>query len=211
MDKDYKNSGFGCFVMFVAAVAFIFSVWSLLKWDKHCCTLSGSDTIIMGLSAIITFVVAWQIWQTVASREEIKEAIKAADKIREVQSELIKIQEVSEAHSLRAEANRMFNEPDMGFITFQTYIASLQHYIAGEADFSRNISQVLSRIRSTIENDIANLRSQHWVISNQHAVDENIDDIAASISTMQSNLTQARNQLHNIRNLVAQIRNAHND
>lgn len=39
-----------------------------------------SDNI---LSILVTFLVAWQIWQTIASRDEIKEARKVADKAKE--------------------------------------------------------------------------------------------------------------------------------
>lgn len=93
MNED-NGKGYGCFVMFVSVVAFMFSVWSLLKWDYVSCPIkdkfifSGSDSIIMGLTAIITFVVAWQIWQTIASREEIKDARRAAKKADKIANEV---------------------------------------------------------------------------------------------------------------------------
>lgn len=43
----------------------------------------SESTIISVLSIFITFLVAWQIWQTIASRDEIKEARKVADKAKE--------------------------------------------------------------------------------------------------------------------------------
>lgn len=82
MNED-NGKGYGCFVMFVSGVAFIFSVTALLRHDNWDCEISPAGFVIAALSALITFVVAWQIWQTIASRDEIKEARKIAEKAKE--------------------------------------------------------------------------------------------------------------------------------
>ncbi len=72
MNED-NGKGYGCFVMFVSGVATIFSVTALLRHDNWDCEISPAGFVIATLSALITFVVAWQIWQTITSREEIRE------------------------------------------------------------------------------------------------------------------------------------------
>lgn len=87
MNED-NGKGYGCFVMLVSGVAIIFSVAALLRHDNWDCEISPAGFVIATLSALITFVVAWQIWQTIASREEIKDARKAAKKANKVAQEV---------------------------------------------------------------------------------------------------------------------------
>ncbi len=80
--------GYGC-VMFIAAfVSILFSCAALLRWDNWECEISPAGFVIGVLSALITFLVGWQIWQTMASREEIKEARDAAKKANEIADEV---------------------------------------------------------------------------------------------------------------------------
>lgn len=87
MNED-NGKGYGCFVMFVAGVALLVALIALLKWDNPLGGFSGESYVMTSLSILITFVVAWQIWQTMASREEIKDAIKAAKKANKVAKEV---------------------------------------------------------------------------------------------------------------------------
>lgn len=48
------------------------------------------STVITVLSILVTFLVAWQIWQSIASKEEIHEAHKAAENLETTRAELNK-------------------------------------------------------------------------------------------------------------------------
>lgn len=50
------------------------------------------------LSILITFLVAWQIWQTMASREEIKEAREVTNKISALEKRIDNIVPTTDAH-----------------------------------------------------------------------------------------------------------------
>lgn len=55
----------------------------------YCCSYldinsESSSVLISALGVLVTFLVAWQIWQTMASREEIKEARLATNKANKV-------------------------------------------------------------------------------------------------------------------------------
>ncbi len=62
------------------------AIETLLIINYACGTLSvdtnSPSVLISAFGVIITFVVAWQIWQTIASRDEIKEAKEAAEKAK---------------------------------------------------------------------------------------------------------------------------------
>lgn len=98
--NENNGKGYGCFVMFVSGVAIIFSVAALLRHDNWDCEISPAGFVIATLSALITFVVAWQIWTTIATKEEIKKATEAADKLKEVEKELQKQRDFFETRNL---------------------------------------------------------------------------------------------------------------
>ncbi len=66
--------GYGCVTLFVSTIAIILSVISLLKWDGHLCCISGENITIAALSALVTLLVAWQIYATIRAKQEVKEA-----------------------------------------------------------------------------------------------------------------------------------------
>lgn len=111
-DKNYNERGYGCFVMVVAAIAILLSIISLLKWDNPHSGLSGEDYTIAALSTLITFVVAWQIWQTITSRDEVRDLAKRNEEVkRKLQNENQKIKQTIEEfkHSV-VDANKLIAE-----------------------------------------------------------------------------------------------------
>lgn len=87
MNED-NGKGYGCFVMFVSGVALLVALTALLKWDNPLGGFSGESYVIAALSALITFVVAWQIWQTMISRDEIKKAEMIGEKYADIERKL---------------------------------------------------------------------------------------------------------------------------
>lgn len=81
-EENYNGRGYGCFVMVVAAIALLLSIISLLKWDNPLSGLGGEDYTIVALSVLVTFVVAWQIWQTIISREEVRNIDRRFENVR---------------------------------------------------------------------------------------------------------------------------------
>lgn len=128
MNED-NEKGYGCFVMLVSGVAIIFSVAALLRHDNWDCEISPAGFVIATLSALITFVVAWQIWQTIMSRREVDKATQAADNLEKIREELNRTKEVAEGHAWRGEANHLYNSEGEGLTAFHAYIEAACHYI----------------------------------------------------------------------------------
>lgn len=87
----YNNRGYGCVTIAISLVAILSSLFALATVDVGECYKNADCLSITVLGSIVTFLVAWQIWQTIASREEIKDAINAtykANKIAEDVAEL---------------------------------------------------------------------------------------------------------------------------
>ena len=85
---DYGTKGYGCVVMSVAGFALLIALIALRKWDTPLFGLSASDvTVTDTLSLLVTILIGWQIWQTIASREEIKKATAAAEEVEILKKE----------------------------------------------------------------------------------------------------------------------------
>lgn len=203
--SEKESKGYGCFVMFVSGVALLIALIALLKWDKPTEWLSGESYVITALSALITFVVAWQIWQTIASRHEIERAMKAGEQLEKLRTQLKKAQEISAGHVLRTEAARLFSQDGQRYVVFQTLCECLRLYIAGQADMSKHIIQVLSQVHAIIDNN-RDLRDNDWVITREIEINSAIDEIGAELTTLESDTAQARSQLESMRRTINSIR-----
>lgn len=140
MSED-NGKGYGCFVMFVSGVAIIFSVTALLRHDNWDCEISPAGFVIATLSALITFVVAWQIWQTITSHDEIREMRDNADRIEhnfnflntELTSQSESVPHLIEAARLFTTANtiRMVAELDAVNLreAYATYVEAIIEFL----------------------------------------------------------------------------------
>lgn len=86
-------------------------------------TADSTGIIVTTLSILVTFVVAWQIWATITTKEEIKKATEAADKLDTLEIELnkqhtlfenqnLEIKHLIDAHARLHEAE---NEKDLSY------------------------------------------------------------------------------------------------
>lgn len=100
--------------------------------------------VIVGILALfITFVVAWQIWATIATKEDIKKVTKVADKLDTLEVELnkqrtlfenrnLEIKHLIDAHARLHEAE---NTEDLGS-KYILYIEAIEKLIQSKMDIS---------------------------------------------------------------------------
>lgn len=142
MNED-NGKGYGCFVMLVSGVAIVFSIAALLRHDNWDCEISPAGFVITTLSALITFVVAWQIWTTIASKEEIKKATEAMDKIEKLEASLtaqrnlfsqrnLEIRHLIDAHARLHEAE----ETDDLSSKYETYAEAMTLLLQSNVDLA---------------------------------------------------------------------------
>ncbi|MCM1066424.1 MAG: hypothetical protein NC418_02485 [Muribaculaceae bacterium] len=65
-------------------------LFAILDYQDGLKIRTQESTVITVLSILVTFLVAWQIWQNIASKEEIREAHKAAENLEATRAELNK-------------------------------------------------------------------------------------------------------------------------
>lgn len=77
-----SNANWIIYIWFTLGIAVL--IFSVFEFDNGITLRETSNPTDSVLSILITFLVAWQIWQTMASRDDIKEAKEAAEKANKV-------------------------------------------------------------------------------------------------------------------------------
>ena len=84
---DYKT-GYGCVTIVLSLIAIICSLAALSTVDINKDLEASESITITILGTIVTLLVAWQIWITISSRDEVKEARNAIERIKELRADL---------------------------------------------------------------------------------------------------------------------------
>lgn len=77
-ENNYGSKGYGCVVFVAAFVSVLFSCAALLRWDNWECEISPAGFVIGVLSALITFLVGWQIFSLI-NIKQIEDRIKESE------------------------------------------------------------------------------------------------------------------------------------
>lgn len=107
--------------------------------------------VIVGILALfITFLVAWQISQTMASREEIRKAEIAARKVSELQNELQLLKDVPDGYLFYALAIVKLEE-EKYYDAFDFYYYAIRSFIRGNVDYAKYTTVALDAMSDCIE------------------------------------------------------------
>lgn len=90
IQHDNSHISYKAFIAInIVLILFLIGIACALCFGGIDLKTSGSASILISaLGVMITFVVAWQIWATIASREEIQDARKAAKKANKIANEV---------------------------------------------------------------------------------------------------------------------------
>lgn len=141
----------------------------------YCCSklevnINSPSVLISALGVLVTFVVAWQIWQTMASREEIKEAREVAENLHKMEARLNSLNYLAEAHLLFTQGGLSLRD-GLGFveipliesaegygsyamrvtntnIALTFYFQALSHYIISAHESLDNVERCVRAIES---------------------------------------------------------------
>ncbi len=107
--------------------------------------------VIVGILALfMTFLVGWQIWQTMASREEIRKAEIAARKVRELQNELQLLKDVPDGYLFYTLAIVKLEE-EKYYDAFDFYHYAIRGFIRGKVDYAKYTTVALDSMVDCIE------------------------------------------------------------
>lgn len=192
--KYDERKGCGCALAFLSITAIIISVLALalveprtLKIDEWGDIDVGFDYLgfILGILALmITLMVGWNIWQTIASREEIKEAREATKKIKTIEKKVDEIVPMTDAHfqftlatAMRTkgldlaevrsenfegeERSKMAQRAMFTCMAFSQYLSTLKMY----SDIELNVKNYIASCVHNIENMAIRMRGNYDLVT----------------------------------------------
>lgn len=212
MNED-NGKGYGCFVMLVSGVALLISLIALLKWDSPLNGLSGESWVIAALSALITFVVAWQIWTTMASKEEIKKAMEASERLKDLEKRLeeqsnlfnqhnLEIKNLIDAHAKISEAEKI---KDL-HIKYTTYAEALDLLLQSNVGLSyEQFDNILYGLNGIIGklSDIKKLSSEEvWnILESENDFEWHYKQIISRLEKRSDEIAEFKRKLNLIKEL----------
>lgn len=142
--EDYCRKGYGCVLLIAALVSLVASITALAlcgTQDRHCD--AGISWAIGILGTLLTFAVTWNIWQVIDTKNTVKKAGEASEKLKELERSLeeqsnlfnqhnLEIQHLIDAHAKISEAEKIVDLPNK----YNTYIEALDLLLQSNVSLS---------------------------------------------------------------------------
>lgn len=177
----------------------------------YCCgklnvDCNGPEILISALGVLVTFLVAWQIWQTMASREEIRKAMKTADDLIVLKSEMensfnsamasiTRTREIIKAETLK----QMADNETIRTAGYRIYLDAILHYLkAREEIINDGFQDCLANIESILDNadnftDFDKeifIREKHLHNDLYHEILQNVNQEIDHLNTFRNHITE---------------------
>lgn len=148
----------------VGALTFVVVLLGVGYLNLYCCRMqfdgNSAGIIISALGILVTALVGWQIWQTIVSRDELKEARAATKSINAIEEKVNQIVPMTDAHFQLTLANTMrMKGLDLPEVRSENFEGEEKSKMAQRALFScLAFSQYLNALKmySTIKLDVNN-------------------------------------------------------
>ncbi|MBD5351358.1 MAG: hypothetical protein HDR86_00830 [Bacteroides sp.] len=135
--EDYCSRGYGCVLLIAALVSLITSITALALCgveDEH--NNVGSSWAIGILGTLLTFAVAWSIWQVIDTKNTVRKAEETSKHIDELQRLVESTKSSYQSYVFYVDAVRDFDKGEYSS-AFLNMASSLKTAIEYEISFSR--------------------------------------------------------------------------
>lgn len=197
-----------CWTMFWVIVAVLLSIAAIIfciaaLYRKIEDDNPGYDYlgVIVGILALfITFVVAWNIWATITTKEEIKEVTEAANKLDTLEKQVQELKNVPDAYLFYILASSRFSQKEY-YEAFDFYSTSVILFFENNVAYNKYSVVALSYIEICLiqssDSEKEKFKANSSLISNKLS---NIE-VAINKSSAQD-FSQAREQIKKIQNIA---------
>lgn len=170
--------------------------------------------VIVGILALfITFVVAWQIWATIATKEDIKKVTEAADKLDTLEVELnkqrtlfenrnLEIKHLIDAHARLHEAE---NTEDLGS-KYILYIEAIEKLIQSKMDISyEQFENARYGLMSTVNafSELKDINEIEDFINREREYEWHYKQLMSQLKIHSDDMNRLRRQLSDLRDFRA--------
>lgn len=200
--EDYCRRGYGCVIIVAALVSVASTVTALALYGSHKTTQSneGISWAIGILGTLLTFAVAWNIWQVIDTKNTVKKAEEASKRIDELQRLVESTRSSYQSYVFYVDAVRDFDKGEYSK-AFMAMGASLQTAIEYEISFSRFGRRALDLMDDCINKGQSNIGT----IPDMHI--EMVEMLLRQVSKNRDYFDLATARLQNIKSRLEAMRN----
>lgn len=142
--EDYCRRGYGCVLLIAALVSVVASFTALVLCSKQENDIKDGISWAIGiLGALLTFSVAWSVWQVIDTKNTVKKAEEASEKLKKLEQNLaaqqnlfnqrnLEIRHLIDAHARLHEAE---NECDLSY-KYVLYAEAIRLLIQSNMDMT---------------------------------------------------------------------------
>ena len=169
--------------------------------------------IVTVLAALITILITWQIWQTIVSKEQIKKATDAFDKLKELEANLdihrnlfsqrnLEIKNLIDAHAKISEAEKIENL----HIKYTTYAEALDLLLQSNVEVTyEQFDNILYGLNGIIGklSDIKNLRFEEvWnILESEKVFEWHYNQIMSRLEKRSDEIDELKRKINLIKEL----------
>lgn len=216
---DPENNSKLCFFKVANAflLLFVFLLFVVLAWyaprviQRQSLGFDYVGVIVAILAILITVLITWQIWITISSKEEVRKATDALEKLRELKLDLdahknlfnqrnLEIKHLIDAHA------KLLHVEDTADLSIQylSYAEALELFILSNVDLSyeqiddtlRELGNILMVFQSTKDPLVA------WdFIDSQKQFDHHFYNILNALSKRENDIEEFRKRIIRIKDL----------
>lgn len=200
--EDYCRRGYGCVIIVAALVSVAATVAALALYGSHKTAQSneGISWAIGILGTLLTFAVAWSIWQVIDTKNTVRKAEEASKRIDELQRLVESTRSSYQSYVFYVDAVRDFDKGEYSK-AFMAMGASLQTAIEYEISFSRFGRRALDLMDDCINKGQSNIGT----IPDMHI--EMVEMLLRQVSKNRDYFDLATARLQNIKSRLEAMRN----
>lgn len=200
--EDYCRRGYGC-VIIVAALVSVASTVTALALYGNCKTAQSNEGISWAigiLGTLLTFAVAWNIWQVIDTKNTVKKAEEASKRIDELQKLVESTKSSYQSYVFYVDAIRDFDKGNYSN-AFINMASAFENAIEYEISFSRFGRRALDLMDKCITEG----KSSFTSIPDMHI--ELIEKLLRQVSKNRDYFDLATSRLQNIKSRLEAMRN----
>lgn len=157
--------------------------------------------IVTILGIFITVLIGWQIWQTMISRDEVRQATRTAQQLERIRGELQETRNFADAHFWNTQSRIRLEQGD-NYNAFMFSGEAARSYILANTDFNLHTSVSLAQMSASINNTLNGRGNPQDFVVHNGEIEQLLDGIAGAIGSRQEELREAHNALLRIRRLL---------
>lgn len=195
MKEDKKNPSWPTF--FVSSVALFLAFLSLGDWRVWRADSNGWSVVLASLGCLVTFVVAWQIWQTILCREDIRRIKSLSKELKRLDDKMEMLKTTPEGYVMYT-CGRTYLEKHNYKVAFPLLTEACSILLENQEPYEKYPTVIIGMMKECLlQMDDEDRRSNSCHI-------ETIDEMINKVGKMEKLSQEAIRRLNEIKSLILQ-------